>query len=155
MLSFLPLFIFILLVVCAASTGAIFKPGAWYLSLDKPFWTPPSWAFPVVWSVLYILIIIAAWLVWQAGGWSLAIVFWGLQIIFNVAWSWIFFGRRQMGLALADIGLLWLSIVGFMIATWPISQTASWLFIPYLIWVSVAAALNLSIWQRNRVGGLG
>lgn len=142
-------FVFLLLVIVAGSTGAIFKPDRWYEELRKPDWTPPNWAFPVVWTVLYLLIATAGWLVWKAGGWSLAIAFWGAQWLFNSAWSWLFFGLRRMDWGLADISLLWLATAGFMVTAWPLSPAASLMFLPYLIWVSTAGLLNRSVWRLN------
>lgn len=141
--------VFVVLVLVAASTGAIFKPGVWYERLDKPSWTPPNIAFPIVWSILYVMIAMAGWLVWREVGWSLPIVLWGAQLFVNAAWSWLFFGRRRMDLALIDVGALWLVIAGFILTAWPISTTASLLFLPYLVWVSIAAALNRSVLNRN------
>jgi translocator protein len=143
---------FILIVVATASSGAIFKPGPWYETLRKPAWTPPKWAFPVVWTILYMMIAYAGWIVWQQAGWSVALLAWGVQILANAAWSWLFFGRRRMDLALADIGVLWLSIVAFIVLAWPISTLAALLFLPYLAWVSTAGALNYSVLRLNSAG---
>lgn len=143
---------FILIVVATASSGAIFKPGAWYESLRKPAWTPPKWAFPVVWTILYMMIAYAGWIVWQQAGWSAAMLAWGVQILANAAWSWLFFGRRRMDLALADIAVMWLSIVAFIVLAWPISTLAALLFLPYLVWVSTAGALNYSVLRLNSAG---
>lgn len=141
--------VFILLVIAAAASGAVFKPGAWYDALHKPSWTPPDWAFPVVWTLLYALIAWAGVLVWRAEGGALALAFWGGQWVFNTAWSWLFFGRRRMDLAFLDVSLLWLSVAGFSLAAWTVSPLASVLFLPYLAWVSIAACLNLAVWRRN------
>ena len=137
------------LVIAAAATGGVFKPGAWYERLRKPGWTPPNWAFPVVWTVLYAAIAYAGWLVWREAGWSLPIAFWGAQLVFNAAWSWLFFGLRRMEWALADVSLLILSVLGFIVTASAVSQTAAWLFVPYLAWVVTAAALNLRVMQMN------
>ena len=142
--------VFFVLVIAAAAVGSIFKPGAWYASLEKPQWTPPNWAFPVAWSALYLFIAIAGWLVWRTEGVSPALAVWALQLAFNAAWSWLFFGRRQMALAFVDILCLWLTIVVFIVLAWPLSPTAAFLFVPYLAWVSFAAFLNLRMWQLNR-----
>lgn len=142
-------FAFILIVIVAASSGAIFKPGVWYESLQKPAWTPPKWAFPVVWTLLYAAIAYAGWLVWSRAGWSLPILFWGLQIVVNALWSWMFFGLRRMRLALGDIALLWLSILGFIVTAWPVSDLAALLFLPYLAWVTTAGFLNYSVLRLN------
>ena len=141
--------VFLILVVLTASTGAIFKPGEWYLSLDKPSWTPPDWAFPVVWSILYLMIAYAGWLVWSEAGWSVAIVLWGAQLLLNGIWSWLFFGRRRMDQAFVDVVLLWLCVAAFIVVAWPLSTLAALLFLPYLLWVSIAAALNLTVWRMN------
>ncbi|MGF1651478.1 MAG: TspO/MBR family protein [Hyphomicrobiaceae bacterium] len=140
---------FFALVFVTASTGAIFAPGAWYESLDKPSWTPPNWAFPVVWGTLYIMIAIAGWLVWTSEGFGLAIAFWGANLVFNAAWSWIMFGMKRIGLALADAILMLITILGFIAAAWPVSQTAALLFLPYLAWVVTAIALNYDVLRRN------
>lgn len=142
-------FIIIAVVVLAASSGAIFKPGAWYQALRKPSWTPPNWAFPVVWTILYLAIAYAGWSVWTIAGWSLPMMFWTAQILVNASWSWLFFGLRRMDLALADILLLWLSIMGFIITAWPISTLSALLFVPYLVWVTTAAFLNYSVLRLN------
>lgn len=94
--------IIVLLVFATASSGAIFKPGDWYASLERPDWTPQNWVFPVVWTVLYIMIALAGWLVFSAGGFGLAMMIWGAQLVLNAAWSWLFFGMRRMDLALID-----------------------------------------------------
>lgn len=143
------LLVFVVLCVATASTGAIFQPGAWYEALEKPSWTPPNWAFPVVWTALYIMIALAGWLVWRQVGFGGAIVFWGLQLVLNGAWSWLFFGRRRMDLALIDVSLLWLSIAAFILLAWPVSVWAGLIFLPYLVWVSIAAMLNLTVWRMN------
>lgn len=140
-----------IIVFAMASTGAIFQPGQWYERLDKPSWTPPDWAFPVVWTILYVAIGTAGWLVWRKAGGTdhPAVVFWLVQIVANGLWSYLFFGRRRPDIAFWDVGILWLSIAAFAVTAWPLSPVASLLFLPYLCWVTVAAALNLSVWRRN------
>jgi benzodiazapine receptor len=140
--------VFIILVFIAAASGAVFKPGDWYRSLDKPAWTPPDGAFPIVWTVLYVLIAWAGVLVWRAGE-PLPLVLWGAQWVLNAAWSWLFFGLRRMNWGLIDVCLLWLTIAGFIVAAWPASPLASLLFLPYLAWVSAAAALNRAVLRLN------
>ena len=143
--------VFGLIVLATASTGALFAPGPWYETLRKPRWTPPNWMFPVVWSVLYVAIAVAGYLVWRESGWSLPIAFWVGQIVLNAAWSWLFFGLRRMELALLDVSLLILCVLGFMITAQPVSSVASALFVPYLAWVVTAGALNLRVLQMNPV----
>lgn len=137
------------LVLAAAATGAVFKPGPWYESLRRPDWTPPNWAFPVVWSVLYIAIGVSGWLVWQAQGLGLAMGLWLLQLVLNAAWSWLFFGLRRMDLAFVDVCALLLSILAYIAVAAQLSQTAALLFVPYAVWVATAATLNRSVWRLN------
>lgn len=143
------LLIFVLLVAAAASTGAIFKPGAWYEQLRKPGWTPPNFLFPIVWTLLYIMIAWAGWRIWRETGLGIALAFWAAQWVFNSAWSWLFFGRRRMDLGLLDICLLWISVAGFILTAWPVDRIASLMFLPYLLWVSIAALLNLTVLRLN------
>ena len=147
-LSFLP---FLIAVVLVASSGSVFMPGEWYRGLDKPSWTPPDWVFAPAWSVLYLIIAVAGWLAWQASGIGLALVFWCANLVFNFAWSWLMFGRREIGYALADSVAMLVTIVGFIITVFPASPLAAALFVPYLCWVAFATALNWSILERNKV----
>jgi translocator protein len=141
---------FILVTAAAAALGAQFMPGEWYVGLSKPAWTPPGWVFAPVWTTLYIMIAVAGWLIWRTGWRSAAMAIWAISLVFNAAWSWLFFGRHAISVALVDIALMWLSIAAFIIVAWPRDRTASLLFMPYLAWVSLAAALNLSIYLLNR-----
>ena len=141
--------VLILLVVATAASGAFFKPGSWYESLDKPSWTPPKRAFPIVWTSLYVLIAIAGWLVWREAGFSLAIILWLLQLAANALWSALFFGMHRMALALIDAVAMWLLVAAFIIVAWPVSVLAAILFVPYLVWLSLAVALNWTILRRN------
>jgi translocator protein len=138
-----------ILVLATASSGAMFKPGEWYRGLRRPSWTPPNWAFPLVWSILYIAIGLAGWLVWEAQGMGLAMMLWLVQLMLNAAWSWLFFGRKQMDLAFVDVGLLFVTIIAFMLAAYPVSQMAALLFLPYAAWVATAATLNRAVWRLN------
>ena len=133
----------------AASSGAIFQPGDWYKSLHKPSWTPPNWAFPVVWSILFCMMAVAGWLVWREVGWSAPIALFGVQLTLNALWSAIFFGMRRMDLALVEVGLLWLAIAATVALFAQVSLLASALLVPYLIWVTIAAALNWSVLRMN------
>jgi tryptophan-rich sensory protein len=103
-----------------------------------------------VWTALYVMIAAAGWLVWRAGERGRALGFWTANVIANGLWSWLFFGLRMPAIAFADILVIWATIVGFIVAAWSRSRTASLLFVPYLVWVSYASALNLAIWQMNR-----
>ncbi len=147
------LFSFIAAVAVIAFTASRFRPGAWYAALARPRWTPPNWLFAPVWTALYLAIAVAGWLVWRALPGSrvhVALVPWVAQLILNAAWSWLFFGLHQPGYALLDILLLLAAIVWFVVAAGPVSALAAWLFIPNLLWVGFAAALNTAIWHLNR-----
>jgi tryptophan-rich sensory protein len=146
-LSILP---FLAIVVLVGLSGALFRPGEWYRQLDKPSWTPPPWAFGPAWTALYVMIAIAGWIVWQREGFSFAFAIWSLNLVLNAAWSWLMFGRRRIDLALADASAMLVTILMFIAATWEHAHAAALLFIPYMLWVSFATALNLSIFQRNR-----
>lgn len=127
----------------------MFRPGDWYRELRKPGWTPPNWLFGPVWSILYIMIAVAGWLAWNASPDSGAVRLWGLQLVFNGAWSWLFFGRHRMDLAFVDVCLMWLSIAAFIVVAYSVSVLAALLFVPYLLWVTIAATLNFSVWRLN------
>lgn len=145
-LSLLP---FILAVFVVAASGAVFMPGEWYRSLNKPSWTPPSWLFAPAWTVLYIMIAVAGWLVFKAEGGRAALAVWAANLVFNAAWSWLMFGRRQIALALGDALAMLATIVLFIVLAAPVSPAAAWLFVPYLAWVSFAAFLNFTILRLN------
>ena len=141
--------VFVLLTAAAAAFGAMFMPGEWYVALRKPAWTPPDRVFGPVWTVLYVLIAVAGWLVWRAQGLGRILTIWAVGLVLNALWSWLFFGRHWIGVALVDIFALWLTIAAFIIAAWPVDRIASLLFAPYLAWVSLATALNFAIWRMN------
>jgi tryptophan-rich sensory protein len=141
---------FMLPCFLAASTGAFFRPDAWYEALRKPRWNPPNWLFPPAWTVLYLCIGVAAWLVWRADGLVPAHLVWLVSLGFNAAWSVLFFGRKRVDWALWEVAGLWASILATILAFAPHSETAAWLLVPYLAWVSFAAALNGAIWRLNR-----
>lgn len=148
--GWLALAVFFLLVVAAAFFGATFRPGAWYAALQKPSWTPPNSVFSPVWTILYIMIALAGWLVWRAGGDNRpALIFWGIALVLNALWSWFFFGQQRIGMALIDIVALLVTIAGFILTARRVSPAASALFVPYLGWVSYATALNFAIWRLN------
>ncbi|MEQ1717258.1 MAG: TspO/MBR family protein [Hyphomicrobium sp.] len=146
-LSFL---VFLALVSAAAVTGAQYMPGPWYEALNKPSWTPPNWLFPIAWTVLYVMIAIAGWLVWKKEGAGSALMIWGVCLVLNALWSYVMFGRHDIGLALINVAALWLAIIAFIWAAWPVDRTASYLFMPYLVWVSFASALNAAVFAMNR-----
>lgn len=149
-----PLF-FTYLAACgaAAATGAMFQPGAWYRGLAKPVWTPKDWMFPVAWFVLYICMSWAAMRIAMLAGSEVrtgqALALWSVQIAINTLWTPVFFGLRRIGAGLVIIAMLWLAVAATMVAFWQIDTVAGWLMAPYLLWVTVAAALNRSVYWRN------
>ena len=148
--SLLTLGVFLVLVFAVAMSGAIFKPGPWYQRLEKPSWTPPNWAFPVVWSALYVMIAVAGWRVYETAGLvALPFAVYGLQLVLNAAWSWLFFGIRRPDLAFVDVVAMALAIAANIALFAPIDAIAAWLLVPYLVWAVIAACLNRSVWRRN------
>ncbi|MFO8184768.1 MAG: TspO/MBR family protein, partial [Candidatus Aegiribacteria sp.] len=118
-------------------------------SLAKPSFNPPGWVFGPVWTVLYILMGIAVWLVWKEQGFSTAVYLFMAQLALNALWSYLFFGANKPGLAFLEIILLWVLILLTMILFWRVRTAAGVLFIPYLLWVSFASVLNYSLWRMN------
>jgi benzodiazapine receptor len=138
----------------AADIGgaASVQAGPFYAQLVRPDWAPPPSVFGPVWTVLYALMAIAAWLVWRVGGFRaarFALTLFLVQLALNALWSWLFFGWHRGGLAFADILVLWPMIVATLIAFWRIRPFAGALLVPYLLWVSFASALNYSVWRLN------
>lgn len=121
----------------------------WYPTLAKPSWTPPPWLFAPVWTVLYILMGVSAWLVWKTGEAKVPMLLFGAQLLLNLAWSFLFFGARSPGLALIDIAALWVAIAAMIFAYAFRSRLAAFLMVPYLAWVSFAMALNAAIFMLN------
>lgn len=124
----------------------------WYATLAKPSFNPPNSVFGPVWTLLYALMAIAAWVVWKqpvSPPRSLALRLFWVQLALNFAWSLIFFGQRRIGWALIDILMLWSAIVLTCIVFFRLSKTAGSLFLPYIAWVSFASVLNFEIWRLN------
>lgn len=141
---------FLLASALVAISGAAFSPGAWYAALAKPAWTPPSWLFGPVWTVLYVAMAVAAWRVWRRGGFAGAPVALGLyvaQLALNALWSWLFFGLHRIDLGLADLLTLVVAVAATAAAFRRHDAVAAFLMLPYLAWVAFAAALNLAIWR--------
>lgn len=123
-----------------------------YQALRQPSWAPPPWLFGPVWTVLYAMIAVAGWLVWRRSGPAgarTALIVFGLQLVLNALWTPLFFGADMFGPAFAEIVLLWLSVVATIGLFARHSRPAAALLVPYLAWVSFAAALNFAIWQLN------
>ncbi|RZS88273.1 TspO/MBR related protein [Phyllobacterium myrsinacearum] len=130
--------------------GYITLPGEWYAWLVKPSFNPPNWIFPPVWTILYVLIAVAGWRVWDRDLTS-AQQFWWAQLVLNFLWSPVFFGFQQMGVGLLVIVLLLISIIGFIRVAWEPERPAALMFIPYLVWVAFATLLNVSLYLLNPV----
>jgi tryptophan-rich sensory protein len=143
---------FVLLCFGTATLGRTATAHAvldWYPALRKPSWTPPSWIFGPVWTALYGMMAVAGWLAWRDGRTRSATLVFLLQLFLNGAWSWVFFGARRPDLAFACVVALWLAIIATIAAFWRVSRMAVILFVPYLAWVSFAAALNLAVVRLN------
>lgn len=146
------LLLFLVLVVGGGlAIGYITLPGEWYAGLVKPSFNPPNWIFAPAWTILYVLIALAGWRVWDR---SLTTPqqFWWAQLVLNFLWSPSFFGFQQMGLALVVIVLLLISIIGFIKVSWNSERTSAVLFLPYLAWVAFATLLNASLYWLNPAG---
>lgn len=152
------LVLFVLVCVGAGGLGAVATTpeiDGWYRTVVKPNWNPPDWVFGPVWTTLFVLMGISAWLVWKPAGLkeaSTPLSLFAVQLILNVAWSWIFFGMHQIGWAVVEIVILWLAILATTVAFFRRSKPAGWLLVPYLGWVSFASVLNFTIWRLNSGG---
>ena len=139
-------------LVAAVGAAASVSASEFYAALAKPSWAPPAGVFGPVWSVLYLLMGLSAWMVWRRGGWRAqrgALQLFVLQLALNGLWSWLFFGWRMGGPAFADIVLLIAVLLATMVGFWRASRLAALLLVPYLAWISFAAALNWAVWRAN------
>jgi benzodiazapine receptor len=143
---------FVVAAIGGIATGS--SVSTWYPTLNKPAWNPPAWIFGPVWTLLYLMMGIASWLVWQKRGQNEAPVrralgWYGLQLGLNLGWSVIFFGLRQVGLALIEIVALWSALLITIVKFRRIRRDAAGLLLPYLLWTTFATALNAAIWWLN------
>lgn len=149
-----PIF-FTYLAACgaAAATGAMFQPGDWYDNLKKPGWTPARWVFPTAWTILYLFMAYSAMRVATIGqadpDSAQAQAFWSMQIALNTLWTPVFFGLHRMRSALFIIVLMWLAVAATMVSFFRVDLIAGFLFVPYLVWVTAATALNASVLRLN------
>ena len=142
---------FVLMVVVAV-LGAVasVNAGDFYQSLARPGWAPPANLFGPAWTTLYTLMAVAAWLVWRSHGLrNTALTLFLVQLAPNVLWSWLFFVWQLGALSFVNIAVLWGLIFATVIAFWRLQRTAALLLVPYLLWVTFAAALNFAVWQMN------
>lgn len=138
-------------VAAVGSVVTISSLDPWYAGLDKPAWAPSGAVIGAIWTVLYALMGVAAWLVWRQVGWtaSPALVLFGVQLALNAGWSVLFFGLQSPAAGLGGIVALWVAILFTLILFWRVAPVAGVLFVPYLAWVSIAGGLNFLIWQMN------
>ena len=141
--------IFFAACLAAGITGGLFPPGPWYRQLNKPSWTPPDWVFPVTWLVLYVLMAMAGARIALQPDNGIALAFWSLQIAFNGLWTPVFFGLKKIRLGMAVVSALWLSVASTILAMWSVDVIAALMFVPYLVWVTIASGLNLAVWRLN------
>ena len=147
-----PLFAWLAFCFAAAGTAVFVSTDGWYAGLQKPWWNPPAWVFAPAWTLLYAMMAVAAWLVWRRGGWHFQRTALGLflfQWLLNALWTPLFFGLHLTGLAAAEILLLWLVLLATVVLFWRVRTEAGVVLLPYLAWVTFAAALNVTIWRLN------
>lgn len=148
----LGLIVFLVMCFAVASIGAAFPPDDWYAQLAKPAFNPPAWIFAPVWTLLYVLMAVAAWRVWCDGSWHehrIALSLFVLQLGLNGLWSPLFFGLKRMDLALLNLVFLWLVLLVTILRFRRTSGLAAALLLPYLAWVSFAGVLNYSLLTLN------
>ncbi|AVX22963.1 MULTISPECIES: tryptophan-rich sensory protein TspO [Pseudomonas] len=143
-------FIFLLACCAAGATGIIFKPGAWYESLEKPSFTPPDWAFPVAWTTIYLLLAWAGYRLTLIPGSEIVLALWAAQIALNTLWTPVFFGANRLVAAMVVLVLLWIVVAAMIVMALQLDIITGLILFPYLVWLSVAAALNFSILRHNR-----
>ena len=142
----------IFLIACgaAATTGVIFKPGPWYEGLNKPGFTPPNWAFPVSWTIIYLLLAWAGYRLSLIPGSQTVLALWAAQIALNTLWTPVFFGAHQVAAAMVSLLRLWLVVAVRVFMALRLDLITGLILFPYLAWLCVAAALNFSILRNNR-----
>ena len=143
-------FIFLLACAAAASTGVIFKPGAWYAALVKPSFTPPNWAFPLAEPLIYLLLAWAGYRLSLIPGSQTVLELWAAQIALNTLWTPVFFGAHQLLAGMVIIVLLWITVAAMVALAVRLDLITGLILFPYLAWLCVAAALNFSILRNNR-----
>ncbi|MBW7055547.1 tryptophan-rich sensory protein [Paracoccus bogoriensis] len=145
--------IFLLASGAAAATGIVFRPGPWYAALRKPSFTPPNWAFPLAWTVIYLLSALAATRVAVLPGAGVALALWSAQIALNTLWTPLFFGARRMGLAMICMAILVVVVAAMTVTFWRLDWIAGLMLLPYLGWLGVATGLNWRIMRDNPGAG--
>ena len=139
-------------VAAAIGSAASAQSGLFYQQISRPEWAPPAWLFAPVWTILYILMGISAWIVWRVNGFRaarIALSLFIIQLVLNAIWTWIFFVWKQGALAFVEILILWVLILCTTIAFWRVRVLAGIFLLPYLAWVSFASALTFTVWRLN------
>ena len=156
MASFIKLLISIAIPLLVGAISAYFTVTgveSWYQTIQKPSWNPPNWIFGPVWTTLYVMMGVAFWMVWKEDTSRelkmIAVILFGVQLILNFLWSFIFFKLELPGFAFLEILFLWIAILATIFAFAQVNKTAAWLLVPYISWVSFAAILNFTIWRLN------
>lgn len=144
--------VFLLACGAAASTGVFFQPGPWYESLNKPSFTPPKWAFPVAWTIIYLLLAWAGYRLSLTPGSQNVLALWAAQIALNTLWTPVFFGAHRVLAAMVILALLWLVVAVMVVMALQLDLITGLILMPYLLWLCVAAALNFSILRNNPRG---
>lgn len=150
----LGLLAWIVVAFLPSATAAFAGPSPWYDSLEKPAWTPPAWVFGPVWTLLYLLMGIAAWRVWAKHGFGdgrarVALVLFLVHLICNAAWTWLFFGLHRLSAAAVEIVILWAMILVLAMLFWERDRIAGALLVPYLLWVTYSVTLSVGIAAMN------
>ncbi len=135
--------------MAAGLTGSLFPPGQWYSELNKPIWVPPNWVFPVAWPILYLCMSYSGATLASIDGAGSALALWALQIALNTLWTPVFFGLENIKVGLIVIFLLLISVAMCTYVFWMYSFLSGMLFLPYLAWVTFAAALNMAVFRLN------
>lgn len=143
-------YIFLIACCAAASTGIIFKPGAWYESLQKPSFTPPNWLFPVAWTTIYLLLAWTGYRLTLIPGSQSLLALWAAQIALNTLWTPVFFGANRIVAGMIILTVLWLVVAAMVVMALQLDVMTGLILFPYLVWLTVAAALNFSILRHNR-----
>ena len=141
--------IFLFACMAAGLTGSLFPPGQWYSELNKPIWTPPNWVFPIAWPILYLCMSYSGATLASIDGAGSALALWALQIALNTLWTPVFFGLENIKVGLIVIFLLLISVAMCSYVFWMYSFISGILFLPYLVWVTFAAALNMAVFRLN------
>ena len=156
-IEILKLAISILINLLAGFIGSIFtnrQIPTWFATLKKPSFSPPNWLFGPVWTALFILMGVSLFLIWRKGlnypSVKIALIIFGIQLLLNILWSFLFFAQRAPLAGFIEIIILWVLILMTILTFYPISKTAAILLLPYILWVSFASILNFSLWRLNQ-----